>query len=176
MTEPKIENKNQRPTTISLLEARLARGESEAQKMVCRLANAMVRCGYTRDGIYNSRQAGYSGKDRPGVIIHWSNGKILLQRAPKKSRKGVVIETDGHGRPIYPEPVHPRDWTAPELIRVAQHLAPFLDSLENNVRWQIEELEKAVQTIESVLARVEADPRPSDEPAQMSTDPEVDVP
>ena len=178
MTEPLIEHKHRQPrprqsTTISLLEARLTRGESEAQKMICKLADAMVSCGYRRDGSYNSRQAGYTGRRDRGTVLLWRNGKILLGRGLEKQRDGK-LQTDGAGRYISIPPVPPRDWTANELINVAQHLAPFLDALENNVRWQVEQLSKALETIQSVLGRVEADPQPSDEPAQMSENPELE--
>lgn len=179
MTKPIIEHKHRQPrprqdTTISLLEARLTRGESEAQKMVCALADAMVRCGYTRDGVYNSRLANYSGKRERATVIIWRNGKILLGRGLKKERDGTPERTK-HGAFVPNDPDHPRNWSAHDLINVAHHLAPFLDALENNVRWQVEQLEKAVETIQAVLDRVEADPRPSDEPAQMSEDPDAPV-
>jgi hypothetical protein len=134
--------------------------------MICNLAEAMVVCGYSKDGIYNSRTANYSGRRGRATVLYWRNGKILLGRG------GTKIGKDYKANP----PVHPREWTAHELINVAQHLAPFLDALENNVRWQVEQLEKAVQTIQEVIGRVEADPKPSDQPAQMPEDPEVDGP
>lgn len=161
--EPKIEYKNQRPTTISLLEARLSRGENAAQKMVCKLADAMVRCGYTRDATYNSRHAGFTGLRDRAVVLYWRNGKILLGRGPKRKRDGTP-EKDKQGHILYPDPLHPRDWTAIELVMVAHHLPAFLDSLEGNLRWQIEQLAKATQTIQEFLDRVKADPRPSDIP------------
>jgi hypothetical protein len=121
------------------IEAKLTRGESEAQKMVCKLADAMVRCGYTRDGVYNSRHAGFTDRKERGVVLHWSNGKILLSRGAKRHRDGTIVKGDD-GRVVYHEPVHPREWTVDEFITVALHLSPFLDSLENGLRWQIYEI------------------------------------
>lgn len=160
-------------TPISLLEAKLTRGEQEAQKLVCQLADAMFRCGYTRDGTYNSRSASFSGRRDRATILYWRKGKILLGRGVKKDKHKKPI-TDSKGHPVYHDPLHPREWTANELIDVALHLAPFLDALENNVRHQVEQLQKATQTIRDLIDRIDGDPQPSENPAQMSEDPEVE--
>ena len=168
MTEPIIEHKHRQPaprrdTTISLLEARRVQGEREAQKILNQLEQAMVRCGYTSDGIYNSRQAGWTSRRERATVILWRNGKILLGRG---------LKTDQSGKAKRPyeanEAVSARQMSARDLICVASHLAPFLDALEANVRHQVEALAKATETLQAMLDRVEADPRPSDAPVQMS--------
>lgn len=169
-SDPVIEHKHRQPrpiperpnTPISILEAKLSRSEGEAQKMLCLLAKAMVRCGYTRDGVYNSREAGWTGRRGRATEILWEGGKILLGRG--------WVRSDRTGKPERPytrnKPASVQEMNAYELIQVASNLAPFLDTLENNVRHQVDALQNALKTIQGVLDRVESDPQPSDTPGQ----------
>jgi len=153
---------------ISLLEARLAQGEEAAREMLRRLEKAMVRCGYVRNGVYNSRDAGFSGRRDHAVVIHWKDKRIKLGRGLKKGKDGKALRSEGR---YLPNPTIPVDhMLAGDLITVAHHLAPFLDSLEGKVRHQLEQLTKATATIQAMLDRIEAEPLPSDTPAQMSED------
>ena len=153
---------------ISILEAKLARCEVEAREMLHQLERALVRCGYVRDGIYNSRQAGWSGGEYP-CVIYWRNGKIMLGRGLQKKPGGKLVR-DLAGRPMPEPPVPVGHMQSRDLVRVAHNLSPFVDSLENGVRHQIRDLEKATEIVRAFVERIEADPRPSDEPAQMSED------
>jgi hypothetical protein len=171
MSEPKIEYKRERPTTISLLESKLARAELRARDMLQKLEVALVRCGYTRDCLYNSRHAGYTGRGEKGVVLHWKDGQILIGRGLARGDNGKVIKPFRANMPATVKRM-----TARDLALIARHLSPFVDALENNVRHQLEELQKATETIQGFIDRIEADPMPSDTPAQMSEDPEVEMP
>ena len=168
MSELVIEHKHRQPrprqdTTISLLEAKLTKEEQAAKDLLKNLEIAMVRCGYVRDGIYNSRTANWSGRRDRATVLYWRDGKILFGRGYKKNKKGKVIE------PYEEIPAVPvQQMSSHQLAKVANNLAPFLDSLEGSVRHQIEALQLAMETVQKMIDRVEGDPQPSDEPAQMS--------
>jgi len=176
MSDPIIEHKQRPPrprqdTTISLLEAKLRQTERAARAMLRDLEEALVRCGYTRDGVYNSRQAGWTGPRQRGTVIHWENGKILLGRGLKKNTNGKLVKPYECNEPIAVGQMFGND-----LIQVASHLVPFVDALENNVRHQVKALEDAVLKMQEMLQRVESDPMPSETPSQMSEDPDVEMP
>jgi hypothetical protein len=158
MAEPTVEYKRKRLTTISMLEARVTRGEAAAKTMLHRLEEAMVRCGYLRDGIYNSRNPNDSHLRQPrSTVLHWKGGKILLGTGVNRIKGGGY-----EPNPLIPVArMHGHD-----LVRVASHLAPFLDALEGHARHLLKALEDATATIRSLIDRIEADPMPSDEPAQ----------
>jgi len=168
MAEPIIEHKYKQPrpkvrqdTTISLLAAKLVKGEQAARALLHQLEDAMVRCGYTRDGVYNSRTAGWSSKQHGRcTVIIWEGGKILLSQGLVKD-KGNVKRPFERNRPLTVSAMN-----AHHLIQVAGNLAPFLDALENNTRFQVEALEAAAETIRALLERVERNPQPSETPAQ----------
>jgi len=187
MNQPKIEYKNRRAkvdhktqrarasarqdTTISLLEAKLRKDENTAREMLTTLELALVSCGYVRDGIYNSRQARHTGAQERAVILHWREGKILMGRGLAKDDRGKLI------RPLRANlPASVRGMKVHDLTLVARHLAFFVDALEDNVRHQITELRNATELLQGFIQRIEADPKPSENPAQMSEDPEVGIP
>ena len=155
---------------ISLLEAKLARCEVKAREMLHQLEKALVRCGYVRDGIYSSRRAGDVPQSPYSCTILWRNGKILLGRGLQKKHTGKLVR-DSAGHPVPEPPVPVGHMQSRDLVRVAHNLSPFVDSLENGVRHQIRDLEEATEIVRAFIERIEADPRPSDEPAQMSEDP-----
>jgi len=141
------------------VQARIARGEVEARAMLHALEQAMVRCGYVRDGVYNSHIVRFSGQHGRGTVLLWRSGRIWLGRGFRESQKG----------PREANPPLPVDkMLADDLVRVADHLAPFLDALEGHSRHLAADLERAVETVRGFLERIQADPRPSDSPAQMS--------
>ena len=130
-----------------------------------------MNCGYIRDGTYNSRQANYTGRQQRGAVIHWRGGKILVGRGLARDDKGTTIKPYRVN-----DPVSVVGMKAHDFMLVARHLAPFVDALENNVRHQVKALEDAAFKVQEMLRRIENDPMPSDEPAQMSEDPDVEVP
>ena len=111
MAEPVIEYKDRRkPTSISLIEAKIRRKEVQARSMVKRLETALVRCGYTRNCQY---------RDIPGhvgtraVILIWSNGQIRL---PADRGKPLLTVDDLSGH---------------QLLKLAQHLPYLVDEPEH---------------------------------------------
>jgi len=155
-------------SSISILEARLERCEVKAREMLHRLEEALVRCGYLRDGTYSNRRA--DGPQQPySCTILWRDGKIALGRGLQKKYTGKLVR-DSRGRPVPEAPLPVDEMTSRDLIRVAHNLAPFFDSLENGVRHQIRELERAAEIVRAFLERIEADPQPSDEPARTTED------
>lgn len=165
MNEPKVEQ-NHRPeprqNSISSLEAQFTKGEVGARALLVLLEKAMVRCGYRRNGVYNSRYVKWAPPGGKPTVLIWRHGKILFGRGVKKDHNGKAKQPYESIPPLGVERM-----MAPELIRVAEHLPPFLDSLEDHVRHQVKALQKVVETIQEFLDRVEDDPQPSKTPAQM---------
>lgn len=168
--EPVVENKDRpRATAISLLEAKVRAGEKEARRLLRTLERALVRCGYVRDGIYNSRQAGVTGRHERAVVLLWRDGKILLGRGLARHPDGNLVKRKDGGHEANP-PASSTGMSAGDLVTVAHHLAPFVDALEGHSRHLAEALGRACETIQAMLDTVERSPLPSDEPAQMSED------
>lgn len=125
----------------------------------------MVRCGYVRDGHYNSRYHPWSDSrgSRTSVVIIWQKGRI---RIPWRRERRYVGKTKGGkakyeyiGEPRLPKTV--TDFTTEELIMVAHHLPAFVDALEKNCRHVLRALEDACATLQEFIERIEADPRPA---------------
>ncbi len=117
---------------------------------------ALVRCGYVRDAIYNSRFAGFSGRKEKPTIMHWVGGKILLGARGKDndSRIGYEFITLSVGK-----------LDAKQLVHVALHLSSFVDALEGNSRHLLTDLERACERVQALIDRVSEDPQPSASPS-----------
>lgn len=141
----------EREEPISLIEAKIAQGEQEARRLLHMLEQAMVRCGYTRDGTYNSRYAKYTGREQRPTVIFWRDGRILLYA---QSDSDLPVDEMG----VY------------HLIDVAHNLAPFLDALEGHSRHLVTAIRNACASVQTLIDSINAEPRPSDNPAQMPTE------
>ncbi len=129
---------------ISSVEAKILKEQAEAIRLLGLLETAMVRCGYSREGIYNSRMQRFSGPREPSTVLFWKGGKILLSVAKKDDpRDGSLVAGI-------------RGMTPGQLLRVAHHLSPFLDKLEEGSRHLLKELTEAAQKIRNLIEDVEA--------------------
>lgn len=146
---------------IRLTEERISRQTEVARGLLRNLETAMVRCGYVRDGSYNNRDSNFSGRHDPYVSIYWHAGKIVL---PRRKQVG----THDNGRPKW-ESDTPKDvsqMSVDDLVRVAHHLAPFVDALEGHSRHLAAALERACETVQALIDTIQADPKPQSEAIQ----------
>lgn len=127
---------------ISAFEKRIVQGAEEARDLLRNLERALVSCGYTRDGTYNSRSADFTDRREAPTIIRWRSGEIVLLKNNES-------------------PCHIDDMTAYDLIDIATHLAPFLDLLENGSRHLAQAIEHACEVARAVTESIKADPRPA---------------
>lgn len=140
---------------ISLLEARVTRGEAQAREMLHRLEAALVRAGYTRDGRYSKRwPRPLKGKSIYGAtVLYWEGGK-LYYGSYGRPQKGSVDELSTY-----------------ELLFVAEHLIYLVDALEENTRHLHSRLVKALDDLDAFIKRIEAEPRPTEgEPVELEHD------
>ncbi len=121
----------------------------EARRLLKKLEVALVRGGYVRDDIYNSRHHG--GNGHRGVYIEWLNGHIRLVRKNRDQSENAepwiyipVTEMNEYG-----------------LLVVADNLEKFVDHLEDSTRHMRDALIKVTEKMKEFVDRITDDPQPT---------------
>lgn len=118
--------------------------EQEARTLLHFLEKAMVRCHYTRPGIYNSR-SGVKSTQGSATILRWDGTQLFIASRVESNTVWNSVDT----------------LTAPQLINVAFHLPGLLDLLEKNSRHVLQHMTDALQKMEQFVDRIDNDPRPN---------------
>lgn len=132
---------------IKDIEGQIVAKEQEARALLHQLEHVLVACGYTRGSTYNSHIHGLDAYRKPprgrATVICWWDRTLSF---------GV-----GEGK----QPIPIDDMNTRQLLAVADHLAPFLDHLENNSRHVLEKLTEAERSLREFIDNIKRDSRPA---------------
>jgi hypothetical protein len=149
--EPLIEHKNPH-TQMQRMESAITTNTQKARELLHALERALVRCGHVRDTIYNSHVANFTSRRERGVVLYWTKGCILW---------GSGLLPKERGEPPRERPrISVDDMDAGQILRVAQHLSPFVDHLEGHTRHLCARLMEAVNILEAMVEKIQDDPHP----------------
>jgi len=152
-SEPVVEYKR-RPSTINLLEARMDRAATRARTMLRNLEKAMYAVGYHRDGHYFVKGAPKTNtKGKKSDRAFWVTS---LRWKVEQGRGRLLFRRRGMQDPCGIDKMDAR-----ALLFAAENLRNLLDTLEQNTRHMADALIQAVDTVQAMINRIEADPRPT---------------
>lgn len=99
----------------------------------------LIRSGYQRDGLFRPNHRG-------GVHLSWRDGHLVLRR-----RKMGIAEM---------EDVAVQNMTERDIIVVVENLGGLIDHLEQNSRFLLEDLRRALITLKRITEKVKTEPQP----------------